>query len=57
MKLTYVGPHEAVSVPLPEDGGVVTVERGKQAEFPSETAASLLDQGSDHWQKTKKQEG
>jgi len=50
MKLTYVGPHDGVDVPLP-DGSEPTVKHGESRDFPEEIAASLLEQG-DNWNET-----
>ena len=49
--LIYVGPHEGVDVALPS-GREVTILHGQPAEFPPEVAASLLEQGEDHWTKS-----
>jgi len=46
--LIYVGPHEAVEVPLP-DGRSPVVENGGTLETSDEHAASLLEQPS-NWQ-------
>jgi hypothetical protein len=44
MKVTYVGPHDAVEVPLP-DGSVELVEReGKPLSTSDAHAKSLLEQ-------------
>lgn len=48
MKLTYVGRHDAVDVPLP-DGREPTVENGGQFDFPADIAEQLLAQG-DEWE-------
>ena len=52
MQLTYVGPHDAVDVPL-KRGGKVTVKRDESESIPSEIAESLLEQGDSHWVATK----
>lgn len=53
MKLTYVGPHDAVDLDLPFDGAdkfeTVTVARGQSHAFSPEDAARLLEQPS-NWQ-------
>jgi len=43
MKLTYVGPFDAVTVPLPF-GGEVTCGPGGDVEVPDDLAARLLEQ-------------
>lgn len=44
-KLTYVGPHTAVEVPLPPYGQIVAVvERGHAYDFPADFAPGLLEQ-------------
>lgn len=48
MKLTYIGGHDAVVVPLPY-GGEVEVERGGVVEVPDSLGESLLEQES-NWQ-------
>lgn len=47
MKLTYVGPHDMVEVPLSH--GRVLVARGQSADFGDAVAESLLAQGDAHW--------
>ena len=42
-RLKYVGPHDAVEVPL-VDGSTVVVERDKIGEFEDAVAASLVEQ-------------
>jgi hypothetical protein len=49
MRLTYVGPHDAVEVQLP-DGEFIVAERNKPVEIPDAVAKSLAKQ--DGW-KTK----
>lgn len=51
MKLTYVGPHDAVRVPLPT-GGSPEVERGGDIDVPDSYAERLLEQPS-NWQRAK----
>ena len=51
--LTYVGPYDAVNVPLP-DGETITLKRFASADFPPDVAAGLLEQPS-NWQPTKTQ--
>ena len=41
--MKYVGPHDAVEVPL-VDGSYVVVENGGTGEFPDAVAASLAEQ-------------
>ena len=53
-KLTYMGPHDAVEVDLP-DGSSVVAERGKAVELPDEVAKSLALQ--DVWTRAKKEGG
>lgn len=49
MRLKYIGPAQAVQVPLPPDNVAdVTVERGHTHEFEDKHARSLLKQ-SDNW--------
>lgn len=50
MQLVYNGPHDAVEVVLP-NGATTTVARGGSADFPSDVAGSLLEQGEDNWRK------
>jgi len=47
-KITYVGPHLAVSLPWP-DGGEALVKRGQTVETTTEHAERLLEQTS-NWQ-------
>lgn len=49
MKLKYVGPFEAVRVPLP-GGGEATVERGDVLETTDTHGKGMLDQ-PDNWEK------
>lgn len=44
MKITYMGPHDGVDVPL-ADGRVLTAMHGVPAAFPDEVAKSLLANG------------
>ncbi len=53
-KLTYVGPHDAVEVDLP-NGSSVVAERGKAVDLPDDLAKSLEQQ--DVWVKPKKEGG
>lgn len=46
-KIRYVGPHEAVYLPLP-DGREEMVERHHQVEVPTDLANSLLEQ-EENW--------
>jgi len=48
--MKYVGPHDAVEVPL-VDGSYVVVENGKTGEFDDATAASLAEQVG-NWEPT-----
>jgi hypothetical protein len=48
MQVQYVGPHDAVDVPLP-NGQTATVARGEKANITKEVAEGLLLQGEDHW--------
>src|SRR5437868_817089 len=43
MELRYIGPHDAVEVPLP-DGSQPEVEHGHPHDFPKEYALLLLEQ-------------
>jgi hypothetical protein len=52
MKLTYVGPHDGVVVPLPL-GGEITVAPGETADFPDSLGVRLAEQPS-NWQPTAK---
>lgn len=45
-RIKYVGPHDAVDVPV---AGLEGVERGKPVELDDELAAALLEQ-VDNWQ-------
>jgi hypothetical protein len=49
MKLIYIGPHDAVTVPLPY-GGAVEVKHGESANLPNSLAEKLLIQ-EDNWKK------
>lgn len=51
MKLVYIGPHEAVTVPLPL-GGEVQAKRGEEVTLPDSLAARLLEQSS-NWERAK----
>lgn len=51
MKLTYVGPYDHVTVPLPL-GGRVACERGGQVDVPDSYADQLLAQPT-NWQAAK----
>lgn len=44
MKITYLGPHDGVDVPL-ADGRVLTAMHGEPTAFPDEVAKSLLVNG------------
>lgn len=44
MKITYMGPHDGVDVPL-ADGRTLTAMHGEPAAFPDEVAKSLLMNG------------
>lgn len=44
MKITYMGPHDGVDVPL-ADGRVLTAMHGEPTAFPNEVAKSLLING------------
>lgn len=46
--MKYVGPHDAVEVPL-VDGSFVVVECGKTGEFEDDVATSLAEQAS-NWE-------
>ena len=50
MRLKYVGPHDAVEVPLP-GGGWKIVECFAAEEFPEDVARGLLAYGELHWKK------
>lgn len=47
--VTYTGPHLEVEVVDYETGFTATVAHGKTATVPVEAAASLLEQGPEHW--------
>ena len=47
-RLKYVGPHDAVEVPL-VDGSTVVVEKNEVGEFDDALAASLAEQ-SNNWE-------
>lgn len=49
MKITYLGPHDGVDVPL-ADGRVLTAMHGEPTAFPDEVAKSLLMNGE--WRPT-----
>ena len=44
MKLRYIGPHDAVEVPLPDGSDFVTVAHGATFDFDDVHGASLLEQ-------------
>jgi len=44
VKITYLGPHDGVDVPL-ADGRVLTAMHGEPTDFPDEVAKSLLMNG------------
>lgn len=48
MRLSYIGPHDEVSVPLPT-GGTVECKRGEECQVPDSHAALLLEQPT-NWQ-------
>lgn len=49
MQLRYVGPVDALDVPLPY-GGTVTVKRGEEVKLPNSLAEELLKQKT-NWEK------
>lgn len=51
MKLIYVGPFDAVKVPLPT-GGEIEAKHGKEVNLPDSLAVKLLEQ-PDNWEKPK----
>lgn len=60
MKVRYVGPHDAVEVPLPDGREDAVVEHGALLETTEEHAKALLEQAS-NWEpvgvkKTKEKE-
>lgn len=48
-KIRYIGPHDAVSIPL-GDGSERVVENNHQIELDDDLAKSLLDQ-KDNWER------
>lgn len=55
MKLKYIGPHDAVEVPLPF-GGFITVKNGEVKDLPDSLSEGLLEQ-KDNWKKANKKDG
>lgn len=51
VKVKYVGPHDAVDLPLP-DGGVVRVERGAEVDVHHELRDELVKQEG-NWEQSK----